>query len=330
MCKQIKYFIITIDTEGDNLWNYRMGDPITTENARFIPRFQELCNKHNFKPVYLVNYEMAQDSFFVDFAREAIEKEQAEVGIHLHAWNNPPYYKFANCYTDYGLPYLIEYPESIMLEKFDILYNLLKKTFQCDIISHRSGRWAMNQLYFDLLMEYGVKIDCSVTPHISWTNSKGLSLNSKGSDYKNSPEEPYAIKHSSSENTLMEIPVTIRKLRQLNIDSSMIFQPRYIASTLKTMIKGNAVWLRPDGNNLPDMLNLIKHVQRSKSDYLMFMLHSSELMPGCSPKFKNAQSIETLYNNLETLFSAISNDFRGITIQDYHLHYLQQGVSKIC
>lgn len=28
-----KYFIVTVDTEGDNLWNYRMGDAITTENG---------------------------------------------------------------------------------------------------------------------------------------------------------------------------------------------------------------------------------------------------------------------------------------------------------
>ncbi|WP_395754844.1 hypothetical protein [Edwardsiella ictaluri] len=50
-------FIITIDTEGDNLWQNH--DRITTENARYLPRFQLLCEKYGFKPVYLTNYEMA-------------------------------------------------------------------------------------------------------------------------------------------------------------------------------------------------------------------------------------------------------------------------------
>ncbi|MDR8263551.1 deacetylase, partial [Acinetobacter baumannii] len=48
-------FLITIDTEGDNLW--QKHDSITTENARYLPRFQQLCEKYGFKPVYLTNYE---------------------------------------------------------------------------------------------------------------------------------------------------------------------------------------------------------------------------------------------------------------------------------
>ena len=54
----MKKFIITVDTEGDNLWGYKEGDTITTNNALYIPRFQELCENYGFKPVYLTNYEM--------------------------------------------------------------------------------------------------------------------------------------------------------------------------------------------------------------------------------------------------------------------------------
>ncbi|NOM63837.1 deacetylase, partial [Klebsiella pneumoniae] len=37
-------FLITIDTEGDNRW--QKHDSITTENARYLPRFQQLCEKY--------------------------------------------------------------------------------------------------------------------------------------------------------------------------------------------------------------------------------------------------------------------------------------------
>lgn len=47
----MKYFIITIDTEGDNLWTYKKGNQVGVENIKYIPRFQELCNKFGFKPV---------------------------------------------------------------------------------------------------------------------------------------------------------------------------------------------------------------------------------------------------------------------------------------
>ena len=40
----MKYFIITIDTEGDDQWNWKYGSKITTENVKYLPRFQKLCN----------------------------------------------------------------------------------------------------------------------------------------------------------------------------------------------------------------------------------------------------------------------------------------------
>jgi peptidoglycan/xylan/chitin deacetylase (PgdA/CDA1 family) len=308
----MKHFIITIDTEGDNLWEYRMGDQITTQNARYIPRFQELCNKYNYKPVYLTNYEMANDSFFVNFLLSELDKGNVEVGLHLHAWNNPPNYDLPANDKRYGQPYLIEYPVSIMRQKIEILYAVLRKKFNTDIVSHRAGRWAMNQDYFDVLAEYGLKIDCSVTPHVSWENAYGLSYESRGSDYTTYPENPYIVKTSSTD--ILEIPVTIRRLhippRAVKIWSFLL--------DMKKFITGKTVWLRPNGNNLQDMLSLINTIQRSDTNYLMFMLHSSELMPGGSPTFKTAKSIEYLYRDLEIIFNKIAENFKGITIKDYY------------
>jgi hypothetical protein len=67
-------FLITIDTEGDNLW--QKHDSITTENARYLPRFQQLCEKYGFKPVYLTNYEMAIDPVYIEFAKDVIARDR--------------------------------------------------------------------------------------------------------------------------------------------------------------------------------------------------------------------------------------------------------------
>jgi hypothetical protein len=305
----MKYFIITIDTEGDNLWDYRLGDTIETKNARYIPRFQKLCDQYGYKPVYLVNYEMALDDFFVEFSGTTLRENRCEIGMHLHAWNNPPFYELNNPYHDYGLPYLIEYPEQIMREKIDVLYHLLKNTFKTEIVSHRSGRWAMDQRYFDILDEYGIKIDCSITPHISWKSSKGFSTGNVGNDYTGEPEEPYPVKN------ILEIPVTIRRLRGFSLENPLSVRS-FLASVKKAVI-GKAIWLRPNGHNLADMLMLIDVIQKSESNYLMFMLHSSELMPGGSPSFRTKDGIEQLYHDLSILFEVISKNFTGITLKNY-------------
>jgi hypothetical protein len=309
----MKYFIITIDVEGDNLWDYRFNDSITTKNATYLPRFQKVCEKYGYKPVYLVNYEMANDAFFVDFAGNALRAGNCEIGLHLHAWNTPPLYELAESYHDYGLPYLIEYPETIMKEKINFLSEKLTQTFNTKIMSHRSGRWAMNQTYFDLLIDSGIKIDCSVTPHVSWKKSKGFTAGSTGSDYAACSETPFAVKHSSQNSFLLETPVTIRVLRTL-----FFTNPQTVFSDSKRFIFGKPVWLRPNGNNLREMLALIEYMRKSNCDYLMFMLHSSEFMPGGSPNFKTEESIEKLYTDIEIIFENIHKDFRGITLKDYY------------
>ena len=85
-----KHLIITIDTEGDNLWAWREGQPIGTENTRFLPPFQSLCEEYGMKPVYLSNYEMLQEPRFCALAREKQDRGLCEIGMHLHAWNCPP------------------------------------------------------------------------------------------------------------------------------------------------------------------------------------------------------------------------------------------------
>ena len=66
-------------------------------------------------------------------------------------------------------------------------------------------------------------------------------------------------------------------------------------------------------------------VEKTKNrNYIEFMLHSSELMPGGSPTFKTKQSIEKLYDDMNILFSEISRQRKGITLSDYALRYKEK------
>ena len=75
MTDKKKNFIITIDNEEDNQWNN--SEECTTKNAQFLPRFQMLCERYGFKPVYLTTYNMAKNPFFVEFGTSSYPfKEQ--------------------------------------------------------------------------------------------------------------------------------------------------------------------------------------------------------------------------------------------------------------
>ena len=313
-----KHFLITIDTEGDNLWNWKTGDEITTENTKYLPRFQNLCNEFDFKPVWLTNYEMAMDEQFVKFAKAEQEKGNCEVGVHLHAWNNPPFYNLPK--DNNAAPYLVEYPEDIMRQKFDTILKLLTDRFETRPVTHRAGRWTMNQIYYDILTENGIKYDCSVTSGIDWSICPGQTKGSKGSNYKKSPKIPYKVFNSRNNTSIVEIPVNVKIIHDFKV--SDIHSTRNFIGEALRFIKGRHCWLRPNGKNLEEMITFVDEIYYSDVPYAMFMLHSSELMPGGSPIFKNDEDIEKLYNDIKQLFFYIEKKFYGITIKNI------QGVYK--
>jgi hypothetical protein len=177
-------FLITIDTEGDDIWSRR--SVTETRNASFLPRFQLLCEKFGLKPTYLVNHEMANDRGFVEFGRDLIARGAGEIGMHLHAWNSPPINPLTSN-DSWCQPFLIEYPEDEIRKKIEFHTHFLEDAFGVKMLSHRSGRWALNAFYADVLREFGFKVDCSVTPHVDWRSTKGDPDGAGGTDYRGFP-----------------------------------------------------------------------------------------------------------------------------------------------
>ncbi len=298
-----KYFIVTVDTEGDNLWNYRMGDAITTENARYINRFQALCESYGFKPVYLTNYEMALDDGWIKESKGWEREGRCEIGLHIHAWNTPPKYVLPCVYGKN--PYITEYPLDIIGQKTAYMIKLLSERYESQIISHRSGRWALSDGYLKVLAENGIKIDCTVTPGLDLSDMKGYT-DASGNDYRNAPCNPYMITPE-----ILEVPMTTRH--------SHTFLQGGLKQKIKTVVKGTDLWLRPIRLASEEMKFLTRCAEADdKCDYVEFMIHSSELMPGGSIYFKDADAIEMFYAKMNDFFAWITKrGYCGITLREY-------------
>lgn len=308
----MKYFIITIDTEGDDQWAWKHGSKITTENVKYLPRFQNLCNQYGFKPVWLSNYEMLQDAEYVDFISSVESSGTGELGMHLHAWSTPPFYSLP--IQEKGAPYLIEFADEIMEEKISVMTEIIKQRTGITPVSHRSGRWATDSRYFSMLDRYGYLVDCSVTPHESWKSSMGQTQNFGGTDYTRFPERPYIIQ----ETNLLEVPVTVRIVHSLIFEDNL--SVRNIARSFYRIYRGQNLWCNPNRTGLQGLKSIAKHISLSSKegdDYLMFFTHSSQLMPGGSPQYRTKESIEELYKKLEYAFHYISQMYTGVTLREY-------------
>jgi hypothetical protein len=266
---------------------------------------------------------MANCTVFQEFGKAVLASGNGEIGMHLHAWNNPPEVPLTD--DDYRhATYLIEYPPDVMRQKVFVLTELLEQVFGQKMTSHRSGRWALDATYAQILIDHGYLVDCSVTPHISWSHDLGDPNGSGGTCYYNFPEEPYFmdvadIRKSDPEGRLLEIPMTI-----MYVDNAIV---GFVRKRLKdgsllqraaNRLVSRPVTLRPTGSNLSDMLKALEVARRQERDHVEFMLHSSEFMAGGSPNFTNEASIEKLYADLEQLFESASEHFNGSTLTEYY------------
>jgi len=300
-------FILTIDTEADNQWNH--GVPISTDNIRYIPRFQSLCDQYRIKPTYLVTSEICGDRFAQDIFNDYKMSGRAEIGAHLHSWTTPPFEDIEGLrYNDPNHPFANELPESLLDKKIEYITALFKDSFKVPPTSFRSGRFGFNNTCAKLLAKHGYLVDSSVTPYVNWSRHKGLPRGEGGPNFIGFTNIEYFMNFDKGK--LLEVPVTILPTKwPLTTNESLTklycsWKETYAKKIVRRLFfTQQPLWLRPYMGTTIEMIeDLISEANRRSLHFITMMFHSSELMPGCSPYRKNELEVENLYSTLESFF----------------------------
>jgi len=315
-------FILTVDTEADNQWV--PGLPITTQNLRFIPQFQSLCDTFRIYPTYLVTSEICDDRFAVKLLTEYWGSGRAEIGSHLHIWSTPPFEDLDGFrYNDLYHGYANELPETMLKEKIDYLTHQFFSTFGFKPTSFRSGRFGFNETCANILMQNGYLVDSSITPYINWSKQKGLPNGTGGPNFVYEGVRPHSIRNANG--SICEIPVTILPTRFPFTSSQRLTR---LYSSLQTSMAGKImrkitfgsqpVWFRPFPYTTIGMLHkVLKTAMEMNLECVTMMLHSSELMPGCSPYRRDQKDVDELLSLMEALFTLLErNTIESCTLSD--------------
>jgi len=203
--------IITIDTEADNQWT-RLKT-FTTENARYIPRLQGLCDQFGFKPTYLCTYEMVTDFRCREILGPYQESGRAEIGAHLHPWSNPPFAPELGDWPEHHtFPH--ELPIDLFEQKMVMLTEAIRQTFGRSPTSYRAGRYGFHASHANVLLHLGYFVDCSVTPYLSWKTHTGIPGGIGGANFREARPGASILgwKENGSREMadgILEVPITI-------------------------------------------------------------------------------------------------------------------------
>jgi hypothetical protein len=310
-------FILTIDTEADNQWDH--GRVLTLDNIRFLPRFQDLCNKYLIKPTYLVTSEVCEDSFAKELFRDYLYRDIAEVGAHLHPWTTPPYLnKDGFRFNDHYHAFSSELPPDLLTNKIIYLTDQVGTSFGKRPTSFRAGRYGFSETVARSLASNGYLVDSSVTPFTSWSAFQGLPGGTGGPDFLD--KKPFPFYYGSDDRILVEIPVTVLPtkfpLKKDNFFSKLYLKNKDKNFFLKVLrelfFRHQPLWLRPSPWMTLEMLEeIVAEAEKQQLPYLVMMFHSSELMPGSSIWRSDTESIDKLYELLERFFILL--DYRNIS-----------------
>lgn len=320
--KEIVYFIVSIDTEEDDWGVYKpTGHHLT--NIAFLPELQQLFDRYKIKPTYLIDYPVAADETYGEFFKMVHDTGRAEIGVHLHPWNTPPFEEELSTHNSM----MKNLSHDLQKRKITNLSNLIERKLGIRPTSFRAGRFCFNKRTSSMLVELNYSVDSSVTPFVDWETDCG------GINFYGYPYYPYQIplkrdtRSHKPAGRLWEVPVTIgfnrvpfelyasiydflgqNKLKGLRL--------RGLAHRLGLLRK---IWLSPELAGYKEMQQLSKVIIRLGIPVLNLFFHSTSLVPGLSPFVETSRDRRVFFANLDLFFSWLRDnyDLKPVFLSEY-------------
>jgi hypothetical protein len=290
------YLVITIDVEEEGLFsgNYpRSGAGVA--NVAELSRLEFVHREFGFPLTLLATYPVAQDPAARKVLAAWQQEQGAEIGVHLHPWNTPPFMDFPG---PEPIP-TARLPLTLVEAKLKSLVDCLTESFHEPPRSFRMGRFDWSPGLLELLPGCGLRVDSSMVP-----------LTFKGDGVQNflTPADPFWLDMPASAGMrLLEAPVTMvpvlegsaRAVHRLagllpgKAGQALLSRYRFVGAA-----GIHPAWFPQFSMRLATSLH-----RRRGGRVLTLFLHSSELLPGGSPDFPDAASVDRLVAKLRNFLA---------------------------
>jgi hypothetical protein len=309
-------FVVTVDTEADDAWS-RPTD-LQLANLQQIPRFQDLCDKYGVVPTYLLAYECAARDEALSILKPLADHRRCEIGHHLHVWTTPPFQNERSDGVDHDWIHAFQFqlPDSLFVEKAEMLRQAIELNFGQSPTSHRAGRWGIDQRTIDWLvssdfiadtsMRYGMRLRMQ-GPGVELSQPPGRAIAATEYDFHRNPYVWQSTARNGTPAALVELSATVDVAGGLVSKLSrhyltMKWPGESILLRVDRKLGGQRM-LRPDPGYAPGALpKMMKRAIRQGVTVINLMLHSSELALHCSPFTTTQHDLDSIWSHLEEAF----------------------------
>jgi hypothetical protein len=293
-------FLVSIDTEEEFNW----GHPFSREQRGVthflqVDRFQNLCNKHDVIPIYLIDHPIASDPYASEKLARFAADGTASIGMHLHPWVTPPFLEEVSVTNSYGCNLEPELERA----KLTMLHALILKNTGIKTDIYRAGRYGVGPNTPAVLKDLGVRIDTSVRTCFDYSADTG----------PNHSMEPVQA-HWLERDELLEIPVTTVFGGHLRGVGQSLFSSVFNSSAARSILSRTAllerIALTPEGIGVEKARQGIDLALEQGVGILNLSFHSPSLAPGFTPYVRNGEDLERFYAWWEAIFAHLEK--RGV------------------
>ncbi len=295
---------VTIDVEEEGLFGGTYGsDGVSSSNVSHLMRVDTVFRKHNIRPTLLVAYQPLQSPRNRDLLVELADRWNGEIGAHLHHWSTPPFETLP--YPDPVPSELM--PTGLLKAKFETLMEALDR-LGVQPRTFRMGRFNIGTKMLSILEGSPIRVDSSVAPLRKYYG---------GPDHLTARLDPYYpdpndILHPGC-SRILEVPLTIVPvLPKIGATADALGRrlpmlDRAIAGFAKDLL---SLPVQPYWTGLRRLkLGTLIH-RRCGGEGLTIFFHSSELMPGGSPKHKTDADVDRFVDKLDRFFTWLDREMQ--------------------
>ena len=280
-------FLLTVDTEEEFDWNEPLArEGHGLEHVERLAGFQEFCESEGVVPVYLVDWPIVQSPAAAEILRVPVAAGEAEIGVQLHPWVNPPFEEEVTPHNSFAG----NLPRELERAKFGALRDAIEQAFGVPPAIYRAGRYGVGPNSAEMLAEGGISIDTSVRANFDYGAGGGP-------DFSRHPLVPYWLDDAR---TVLELPLTSVFWGLLRKQARWLFPALSRQGPLRALLARagllERIALTPEGVTVEEAIRGIDIALDDGLPLLVLSFHSPSLQAGHTPYVRSEGDLDALYD----------------------------------
>jgi len=293
--------MLTVDTEEEFDWSRDVGDGgFDLDHVPRLRKFQEFCDNEGVCPVYLADWPIASCRMAAEILEAPLARGDAEIGIQLHPWVNPPFLEEINDTNSYAG----NLPHDLEAEKLSRLRREIERNFSVVPAIYRAGRYGVGPSTVNILRDQGIAIDTSVRSYFDYSAIGGP-------NFRDHPLWPYWL---DADRSVLELPLTTVFWGMLRKQGRILYPLLWRAPRLRGVLAAlgmlERIPLTPEGVTVEEAIRGIDIALDDGLELMVFSFHRPSLRPGNTPSARHEADLDTLYDWWRRIFAYLKQ--RGV------------------